>query len=141
MSVQTSTRTLSTDVARVALIIFRERRAAIIRGFEDAAEAARLDRAAGYRAHYCVHGTNQWTDYDNICGPCEDGLTSVADYMPLERANAIHAARRYLADMESLTQALMTLARLGASDTVDVGAALDVIHARAGVPRRNGRNN
>jgi len=29
----------------------------------------------GYRAHYCIHGTNQWTDYDNICGPCEDGLT------------------------------------------------------------------
>lgn len=21
----------------------------------------------------CVHGSNAWTDYDNICGPCEDG--------------------------------------------------------------------
>lgn len=29
----------------------------------------------GYRAHYCEHGTNLWTDYDNICGPCEDGLS------------------------------------------------------------------
>lgn len=29
----------------------------------------------GYRAHYCIHGTNQWTDYDNICGGCEDGVT------------------------------------------------------------------
>lgn len=27
----------------------------------------------GYRPHYCIHGTNLWTDYDPICGPCEDG--------------------------------------------------------------------
>lgn len=27
----------------------------------------------GYRARYCIHGTDQWTDYDNICGYCEDG--------------------------------------------------------------------
>lgn len=27
----------------------------------------------GYRAQYCIHGTNQWTDYDNICGYCENG--------------------------------------------------------------------
>ncbi len=29
----------------------------------------------GYRPHYCEHGTNQWVDYDNICGPCEGGVT------------------------------------------------------------------
>lgn len=29
----------------------------------------------GYRPHYCIHGTNQWTGWDNICGPCEDSLT------------------------------------------------------------------
>ena len=23
----------------------------------------------------CVHGSNAWTDYDNICGPCEDGYS------------------------------------------------------------------
>lgn len=33
------------------------------------------DRAEGHRPHYCIHGTNQWTDYDNICGGCEDSLT------------------------------------------------------------------
>lgn len=33
------------------------------------------DRERGYRPHYCEHGTNQWVDYDNICGPCEDGYT------------------------------------------------------------------
>lgn len=27
----------------------------------------------GFRPHYCIHGTNLWTDYDNICGGCEDG--------------------------------------------------------------------
>lgn len=21
----------------------------------------------------CIHGTSTWTDYDNICGPCENG--------------------------------------------------------------------
>lgn len=26
------------------------------------------------RPHYCVHGTNQWTDYDNICHYCEDSI-------------------------------------------------------------------
>lgn len=27
----------------------------------------------GYRPARCFHGTNLWTDYDPICGPCEDG--------------------------------------------------------------------
>ena len=27
----------------------------------------------GFRARYCYHGTNLWTDYDPICGYCEDG--------------------------------------------------------------------
>lgn len=31
--------------------------------------------AQGYRAHYCIHGTDLWTDYDNICGGCEAGVT------------------------------------------------------------------
>jgi len=32
-------------------------------------------RREGYAPHYCFHGTNLWTDYDNICGPCEDGYS------------------------------------------------------------------
>lgn len=27
----------------------------------------------GFRPPYCFHGTNLWTDYDPICGYCEDG--------------------------------------------------------------------
>lgn len=29
----------------------------------------------GYRFPACIHGTDLCTDYDNICGPCEDSLT------------------------------------------------------------------
>jgi hypothetical protein len=27
----------------------------------------------GYSFPYCPHGSSNWTDYDNICGGCEDG--------------------------------------------------------------------
>jgi hypothetical protein len=31
----------------------------------------------GYTFPHCIHGASRWTDYDNICGGCEDGyLTS-----------------------------------------------------------------
>lgn len=29
----------------------------------------------GYRFPECIHGKSYWTDYDNICGGCEDGST------------------------------------------------------------------
>ncbi|QIN94779.1 hypothetical protein PP460_gp023 [Streptomyces phage Muntaha] len=29
----------------------------------------------GYSFPYCEHGSSRWTDYDNICGPCEDGYS------------------------------------------------------------------
>lgn len=34
-----------------------------------------MHRQEGHRPHYCEHGTNLWVDYDNICGPCEDGIS------------------------------------------------------------------
>lgn len=27
----------------------------------------------GYTFPACIHGKSRWTEYDNICGPCEDG--------------------------------------------------------------------
>lgn len=30
-------------------------------------------RTRGYAYPACIHGTSAWRDYDNICGPCEDG--------------------------------------------------------------------
>lgn len=29
----------------------------------------------GYGFPYCPHGSSLWTDYDNICGRCEDGYS------------------------------------------------------------------
>jgi hypothetical protein len=29
----------------------------------------------GYAFPVCIHGMSQWTDYDNICGGCEDGVS------------------------------------------------------------------
>ena len=31
-------------------------------------------KTEGYRFPYCFHGTSQWTDWDNICGGCEDSF-------------------------------------------------------------------
>lgn len=31
----------------------------------------------GYRFPYCIHGTDLTTDYDNICGGCEEGATAI----------------------------------------------------------------
>jgi hypothetical protein len=47
----------------------------LARGYEEYLEACEQDRREGHRPHYCEHGKTQWVDYDNICGPCEDGVT------------------------------------------------------------------
>lgn len=41
--------------------------------FADYKEECAADYAKGYRPSACIHGVSQWTDYDNICGWCEDG--------------------------------------------------------------------
>lgn len=33
----------------------------------------------GYRFPHCIHGTSLWTDYDNICGGCEESLTELQE--------------------------------------------------------------
>lgn len=57
-------------------------------------EEREQDWRRGYRAHYCEHGTNLWTDYDPICGYCEDGwsLSNGVQRMTL----AIQRAREFL---------------------------------------------
>lgn len=45
-----------------------------LRGIQDEYREACEDwYQMGYRPEVCIHGTNQWTDYDNICGGCEGG--------------------------------------------------------------------
>jgi len=92
-------------VAATALHLFEINRQGWVDAFEAHADAEKADRAAGYRSHYCVHGTNNWTDYDNICGPCEDGLTSLEAYLPILRQDALRNAKLFWADLDKLTAA------------------------------------
>lgn len=52
----------------IARILYREHK-------ESYAEETAYHAANGHRNSHCVHGTYQWTDYDNICGGCEEGQT------------------------------------------------------------------
>lgn len=60
----------STKKMRLALVLLKQRR----QQFADWKESCAAERRQGYAPSACVHGTSRWTDYDNICGPCEDGL-------------------------------------------------------------------
>jgi hypothetical protein len=64
---ETSTKT-SKQVLALALVILNRGRKAWAMYLEECEQASK----EGYRPHYCFHGTNLWTDYDNICGMCED---------------------------------------------------------------------
>lgn len=63
-------------------------------------EECRRDAAQGYIPHYCIHGTNRWTDYDNICGPCEDGYTD----RELALMQAYGDVRSYLARLDAVKE-------------------------------------
>lgn len=65
-------------------------------------EAGREYAEQGYRNHYCVHGMNQWTDYDNICGMCEDGYGywDYQEFLELSRAEAGRIYSRYEKEMQ-----------------------------------------
>lgn len=85
------------------------------RSYNEYLEACEADRADGYRPHYCEHGTSQWTDYDNICGPCEDGV-SMGD--PLVRrefaiAEAKHKESAMLELLKAGTKVRDELAKVG----------------------------
>lgn len=66
-----------TITKNTAKIITREARkdfADIQRTIKNWNDMADECQRQGYRPQYCIHGTNTWTDYDNICGGCEDGI-------------------------------------------------------------------
>lgn len=83
------------------------------------------DQAAreGYRPHYCEHGMNLWTDYDPICGWCEDGVT-MRDGAQRRRA-ALDEARQTHETFEALMAATNYLRRHGIE--YDGGAFADHI--------------
>lgn len=55
----------------------------------------------GYRPHYCEHGLDLWTDYDPICGPCEDGYTSSRGIW----ADALGEGYRFSKDLDGIIAA------------------------------------
>lgn len=63
--------TLPKHVMKLALGIYK-RMTAHYRAYLDSCEQ---DRRNGHTPRYCEHGTNRWTDFDNICGGCEDGVS------------------------------------------------------------------
>lgn len=87
---------LEKHVLRLALKIYREMTASYAQ-YEAECEQ---DRSNGHRPSHCEHGTYQWTDYDNICGPCEDGYTLSTP--EARRRAALDAAKERHADAKRL---------------------------------------
>jgi hypothetical protein len=83
------------------------------------------DRREGHRPHYCEHGTNQWTDYDNICGPCENSWT-MSDGVQ-RREYAIWLAKAAQAKIARIMNAVAELRGLGVP--VDIDAACERVSA------------
>lgn len=48
----------------------------------------------GHTFPVCIHGSSRWTDYDNICGGCEDG-DSYFDYLRVAKAALREAQARW----------------------------------------------
>lgn len=66
---------------------------------------------SGYKFPVCIHGSSLLTDYDNICGGCEDGYT----YFDYERdgREAIDRARRAVHEYFRRVDIALTLQGMG----------------------------
>lgn len=67
----------------------------------------------GFRPHYCIHGTNLWTDYDPICGPCEDG-----QFTQYSTPRQVRSYARLLAEGEEAEKARQTKAVTAMIDSI-----------------------
>lgn len=102
---------------RIALTYLREGRK--IHADYDAEVAAwYADPDQRYRFPHCIHGTSLWTDYDNICFGCEDGVRYDDPRMCLDRA------KRDLAECEERVTLIGAILRKGVSASSDLGVAL-----------------
>lgn len=63
----------------------------------------------GYTYPACEHGTSRWTDYDNICGPCEDGFSMGNGFD--RRRVALSEAKRRMARIAVLMEAQQLMRR------------------------------
>lgn len=83
----------------------------LYRDYLDYLDSCESYRRDGYRPATCEHGTNMWTDYDNICGPCEDGLT-MRDGL-VRRQYALDSAKRRDEKCKAIVQHAFALRDLG----------------------------
>lgn len=99
---------ISRPVLALALVIFKSY-AAQWAAYESDCESYAKD---GYRPHYCFHGVSLWTDYDPMCGPCEDGYgwfdPNAYRRLALDEAIRAHAKQDERVDM------LVKLMQMGA---------------------------
>lgn len=63
-------------------------------GDAEYAEDCAYWRSQGFTPHYCRHGKDRWTDYDNICGHCEDGYDNYTLALMSARADVAECQRR-----------------------------------------------
>jgi hypothetical protein len=96
-------RMLSPDVARLAMKLS----AAYSARYDEYLADCESDRANGYRAHYCEHGTDQWTDYDNICGGCEEGY-SFSDGV-YRRTVALTEAKKRMRSLAAMQETMRSM--------------------------------
>lgn len=86
-------------------------------------EGYRQDAVEGYRASRCFHGTYLWTDYDPICGECED-----EGFYPTDEVLARRALRF------ALEQASLIMARSAVLTTALNEANLRGLHVGSNEP-------
>lgn len=120
---------------RIALKLLKIEKANLDRNWADFEASCDADYKAGYRPSHCFHGINLWTDYDPICGPCEDGLTSKEDHLIGCYYTAIRKAEGYISDMEALKNAYHILLTAKLESMLDIGNTIDLIGDRYGIPK------
>lgn len=97
-----------------AKVIIREAHkefAQIQRVIQDWNDMADECQRQGYRPQYCIHGTNSWTDYDNICNGCEsDDYPQYVTYMDVLK-DTLDDYRRVQERIERNTDNFLQLGR------------------------------
>lgn len=49
----------------------------------------------GHTFPHCIHGSSRWTDYDNICGGCEDSATKLQSAQEIAREGFLRFNDRF----------------------------------------------
>ena len=114
---------------RRALAILHEKERQYNERLEQYERECREYAADGYRPHYCLHGVNLWTDYDNICGWCEEGEPTRLDFM----AEALWNSKKFSEDVNVLLEAMALMHKVGVKD-IDLSPAITALRRKYGIP-------